>query len=118
MQSPHEPGGGRSVGAAGAGDSARRRDRAALRRARRERLRRLLDHEEAVHQPQWLRPTEGEPLWPVALEVVVAAGLQLSVPSRLALHPRWLLPALVLGLLIVLAAVKPAKVRQGSVLVR
>ena len=39
-------------------------------------------------------------------------------PARLALHPRWLLPALVLGLLIVLAAVKPAKVRQGSVLVQ
>ena len=108
----------RPVDAAGAGDSAQRRGRAALRQARRARLQRLLDHEEAVHQPQWVRPTEGEPLWPVALAVVVAAGLQLSVPARLALHPRWLLPALVLGLLIVLAAVKPAKVRQGSVLVQ
>ena len=94
------------------------RDRKAIRHARRERLQRLLDHEEGLHQPQWVRPSEGEPLWPVALAVVVAAGLQLAVPARLALHPRWLLPALVLGLLIVLAAVKPANVRQGSALVQ
>ena len=97
---------------------AARRDRGALRHARRERLQRLLDHDEALHQPQWVRPTEGEPLWPVALAVVAAAGLQLAVPARLALHPRWLLPSLVLGLLIVLAAVKPANVRQGSALVQ
>jgi hypothetical protein len=56
-------------------------------------------------------------LWPVAV-AVAAAGLQLSVATRLALHPRWLLPVLVLGLLIVLAAVMPAKVRQGSATVQ
>ena len=93
-------------------------DRAALRRARRERLRRALDHEEPLHQPEWVRPSEGEPLWPVALAVLAAVGLQISVPSRLAVHPRLLLPALVLGLLIVLAAVKPAAARQRSVLVQ
>ena len=89
-------------------------DRKAIRHARRERLQRLLDHEEGLHQPQWVRPSEGEPLWPVALAVVVAAGLQLAVPARLALHPRWLLPTLVLGLLIVLAAVKDDGV-EGAV---
>jgi hypothetical protein len=93
-------------------------DHAALRRARRERLRRLLDHEEALHQPEWVRPSKGEPLWPVALAVLAAVGLQLSVPSRLAVHPTWLLPALVLGLLIVLAAVKPAAARERSLLVQ
>jgi len=106
------------VGEAGGATVAAGRDRAALRHARRERLQRLLDHEEALHQPQWVRPTEGEPLWPVALAVIAAAGLQLAVPARLALHPRWLLPSLVLALLIVLAAVKPANVRQGSALVQ
>jgi hypothetical protein len=115
---PPDSGGGRPAGEAGGETVAARRDRAALRHARRERLQKLLDHEEALHQPQWVRPTEGEPLWPVALAVVAAAGLQLAVPARLALHPRWLLPSLVLGLLIVLAAVKPANVRQGSALVQ
>jgi hypothetical protein len=107
-----------SPGAAGEKNIQQGHDRAALRHARRERLQRLLDHEEAVHQPEWLRPSEGEPLWPVALAVLATAGLQLSVPGRLALHPTWLLPALVLALLIVLAAVKPANVRQGSALVQ
>jgi hypothetical protein len=45
-------------------------------------------------------------------------GLQIAVPGRLAVHPRLLLPTLVLGLLIVLAAVKPTAARQRSVLVQ
>jgi hypothetical protein len=52
---------------------------------------------EAVHQPQWVRPTEGEPLRLVALAVAAAAGRQLSVPAWLALHSGWLLPALCSG---------------------
>jgi hypothetical protein len=89
------------------------------RRARLARLERLLDHEEALHQPEWLRPSEGEPLWPVALAVVTAAVLQWSVPQRLAIHPTWLMPALVMALFIVLSATtKSAENRRGSIWVR
>jgi hypothetical protein len=115
--SPVDPGDARPPGS-GENSAGHMKDRAALRRARRERMRRVLDHEQALHQPEWVRPSEGEPLWPVALAVLAAVGLQISVPSRLAVHPRLLLPALVLGLLVVLAAVKPAAARQRSVLVQ
>jgi hypothetical protein len=115
--SPADPGDARPAGT-GENGVAPSKDHATLRRARRERLRRLLDHEEALRQPEWVRPSDGEPLWPVALTVLAAVGLQLSVPSRLAVHPTWLLPALVLTLLIVLAAVKPAAVRERSLLVQ
>jgi hypothetical protein len=89
------------------------------RRARLARLERLLDHEEALRQPEWLRPSEGEPLWPVALAVVTAVVLQWSVPQRLAIHPTWLMPALVMALFIVLsAATKSVESRRGSIWVR
>jgi hypothetical protein len=52
------------------------------------------------------------------LAVLASVGLQLAVPSRLALHPTWLLPVLVLGLLIVLAAVRPAVARERSLMVQ
>ena len=116
--SPVDPGDARPPGVGENSAGHMLYDRAALRRARRERMRRALYHEEPLHQPEWVRPSEGEPLWPVALAVLAAVGLQISVPSRLAVHPRLLLPALVLGLLIVLAAVKPAAARQRSVLVQ
>jgi hypothetical protein len=115
---PSGPEQARDASAADAGKRGPLGGRAALRHARRDRLQRLLDHEEAIHQPEWMRPSEGEPLWPVAVAVLAAVGLQLAVPERLAVHPKWLLPSLVLGLLIVLVAIRPARVRQGSVMVQ
>jgi hypothetical protein len=47
-----------------------------------------------VHIPAWLRVTRGENRWPVAVAIVVAIGLQLALPDRLALQSRWLLPGL------------------------
>jgi uncharacterized membrane protein len=45
-----------------------------------------------------------EPVWPAQLTLVVAIGLQLSLPERLTLRPNWLLPAfeglLVIGLML------------------
>jgi hypothetical protein len=43
--------------------------------------RRRLDDVMRDHTPAWLRPTEGEPRWPVALAIVVAIGLQLAAPT-------------------------------------
>jgi uncharacterized membrane protein len=72
--------------------------------------------------PAWLRTTQAENRIPVALAILAAVGLQLSLPSRYGLHPRWLLPALELMLLVVLIAINPLRLdratRIGSVLSR
>jgi uncharacterized membrane protein len=62
--------------------------------------------------PAWLRPTEGEPRWPVALTVLAAVGLQLAVPDRLVLHPLWLLPGIELVLLAALIAANPRRINR------
>jgi uncharacterized membrane protein len=72
--------------------------------------RRQLDHAVDVCTPAWLRPTEGEPRWPVALAVLAAIGLQLSVPRELAIPPRWLLPALETAILIMLILANPGRI--------
>jgi len=72
--------------------------------------------------PAWLRSTQAENRIPVALAILAAVGLQLSLPRRYGLHPRWLLPALELVLLVVLVAINPVRfdraTRVGSVLSR
>lgn len=68
--------------------------------------------------PAWLRPTEGEPRWPVALTVLAAIGLQLAVPARLVVHPIWLLPGIELVLLALLVAVNPRRIGRDHRLVR
>jgi uncharacterized membrane protein len=60
--------------------------------------------------PAWLRPTQGEPRWPVTLAVLVAIGLQLVVPEDLAARPRWLLPVVEFALLILLVAANPRRI--------
>jgi len=49
-------------------------------------------------------PATPEPVWPAQLTVLVAIGLQLTLPERLTLRPGWLLPAfeglLVIGLML------------------
>jgi hypothetical protein len=47
-----------------------------------------------------LRVTRGENRWPVVATIVVAIGLQLALPDRLALQYWWLLPGLELAMLI------------------
>ena len=53
--------------------------------------------------PAWRRSTVGERQWPIALVVLVAAGLQLVLSEQVVLGTRWLMPALVVGVLAVLA---------------
>jgi uncharacterized membrane protein len=89
--------------------------------ARLERLEDLLQPEAQALQrvehtvaPAWRRVTEGEPRWPVSLFVVVAIGLQLTLPQRLAVLPRFVLPALALVLLIGLVSVNPKRISRHS----
>src|ERR1700682_6049728 len=49
--------------------------------------------------PAWRRVTKGEPRLPVTIAILVAIGLQASLPNRVANQPRWVLPGLGGGLL-------------------
>ncbi len=62
--------------------------------------------------PAWMRPTDGENRWPVAIAVLVAIGLQLTVPARLAIPPRELLPVLEAVLLLMLTVANPWRINQ------
>jgi uncharacterized membrane protein len=64
------------------------------------------------HLPAWCRPTDGEPRLPVALAVVSAIALQVAIPDRLAIGPRWLLPGLVAALLAILTIANPGRINQ------
>jgi hypothetical protein len=60
--------------------------------------------------PAWRRHTAGEHRWPASVAVIAAAALQLSLPARLAMPPRFLLPGLELLLLIGLTAANPGRI--------
>jgi uncharacterized membrane protein len=62
--------------------------------------------------PAWLRPTQGEARWPVMLAVLSAIGLQLALPARLAIPPRWLLPVLETALLVILTVANPKRINH------
>ena len=60
--------------------------------------------------PAWLRPTAHESRMPVAVAIVVAAVLQLVLAAQFTLiHPRWLLPALEIALLVTLLFLSPLR---------
>jgi len=40
-------------------------------------------------EPAWRRQSEGERRLPVALTVLIAKALQVVLPSRLGLEPKW-----------------------------
>ena len=48
--------------------------------------------------PAWRRPTRGEHRWPSILAVSGVVVVQLLLPDRLILHPRWLLPGVEIAL--------------------
>ncbi len=71
----------------------------------------------AHRDPAWRRPTRGEHRAPTVVAVVAAVALQVALPDRLTLHPRWLLPGLELALLVVLIGANPVRlVRTHSAL--
>jgi hypothetical protein len=66
--------------------------------------------EHGLRLPAWRRKTVGERRWPASAAVLCAVALQLSLPSRLAMPPRYLLPALETLLLVGLTAVDPGRI--------
>lgn len=77
-------------------------------------LQALTDAEERFLAPAWRQVTEGEPRWPVSVAILAAIALQISLPNRVAFHPRWLLPALQALLLIGVVVVNPKKIDRES----
>lgn len=69
--------------------------------------------------PAWLRPTRGEPRWPVNLSIIAAIVLQLLLPSRFTEQlPPYLIPALEGALLVGLNVADPVRVQRGGTLMR
>jgi uncharacterized membrane protein len=80
--------------------------------------RRQVGHAVDVCTPAWLRPTEGEPRWPVALAVSTAIVLQLAVPKHLAIPPQWLLPGLEAAIMVLLTVANPRRISVSHKWVR
>ena len=76
---------------------------------------RLVAREVSAHvTPAWRRVTQGEPRWPVSLAIVLTVGLQLSVPDRLTVRPRLIVPVLEALLLVGIIVVNPRRVNRRS----
>ena len=65
-----------------------------------------------TREPGELAPPaeRGEPWWPVALAILVAAGLHVALPSRYRVQPAWVLPTALVGLLVVLIIGDPGRI--------
>lgn len=62
--------------------------------------------------PAWRRTTAGEPRWHLVLVVLLALVLQLALPERLGLRPKFLLPALEGALLVALVLANPGRLEN------
>ncbi len=88
------------------------------------RLQRLVDPRSAVRVAQvpvgvaWRGVTSEEPRVQVTIAVVTAIGLMLALPSRVAIHPRWLLPALATLLLIAVFVARTARFERRARVLR
>src|SRR4051812_5647184 len=65
--------------------------------------------------PAWRRRTEGETVLGVCVAVLVATALQWFLPERLSPGPRWLVPALAIGLLIAVVSLHPGRMSRRTV---
>jgi uncharacterized membrane protein len=64
--------------------------------------------------PAWRRVTKGEPRLPVTIAILVAIGLQASLPYRVGNQPRWLLPGLAALLLAGIFLANPTRINRRS----
>ena len=66
-----------------------------------------------------LAPAErGEHWWPVALAVIVVAGLHVALPARYRVQPVWVIPVVLLALLAVLIAGDPGRIDRQKAWLR
>lgn len=68
--------------------------------------------------PGWLRETDGEKRWPVTIGVGLAIVLQVVLPDRYALQPKFLLPVLETVLLLGLIGANPVRFQREHPIVR
>ena len=64
--------------------------------------------------PAWRRPTGAENRLPAAAAIITAVAMQLTLPNKYGLHPRWLLPAAELVLLAVLSVLNPVRLTRAT----
>jgi len=62
--------------------------------------------------PAWRRATTGEHRWPSILAVTAVIVVQLLLPDRLILHPRWLLPGVEIVLAVGLVVANPVRLKR------
>jgi len=62
--------------------------------------------------PAWRRATKGEHRWPSILAVIAVIVVQLLLPDRLILHPRWLLPGIEIALVVALVVANPVRLTR------
>lgn len=67
-----------------------------------------------IQVPAWLRATSPENRLPVAAAIAVAVALQLALPDRYGLRPRWLIPGLEVVLLVILSVLNPVRLNRST----
>jgi len=88
------------------------------------RVQRLVDPRSAIRVAQgpvglaWRGVTSEEPRVQVTIAVVAAIGLMLALPSRVANHPRWVLPGLAVILLVGVFVARTARFKRRTRLLR
>jgi hypothetical protein len=60
----------------------------------------------------------GEHWWPVALAILVAAGLHVALPARYRVQPAWVVPVVLVGLLVVLIVGDPGRIDKRKTWLR
>jgi hypothetical protein len=60
----------------------------------------------------------GEHWWPVAVAIIVVAGLHVALPARYRVHPAWLFPTVVVVLLAVLVIGDPGRIDRQKTWMR
>lgn len=75
-----------------------------------------IDH--LLHVPAWRRKTDGEPRIYVTTTVVLAVALQIILPPRLGIRPRYLIPSLEAAVLVALMFSSPKRFTLRSTMLR
>ena len=88
------------------------------------RMQRLVDPRSAIRVAQgpvgaaWRGVTSEEPRFQVTVAIVTAIGLMLALPSRVASHPRWVLPGLAVPLLVGVFVARTARFERRTRVLR